>query len=262
MGAHLVAQALAHWTHLSDRAFRVLVRMSLTALDNPAPGRPAGVYHGGRELLAMSLRSDKGTAETRYRSVKRAVAELTEAGAIQHLRTGWAGQNAVYRLTLQRAASIDDSQSAPEEMGGLIDPPMGGPTSPPMGGPNVPEWGASQAPPRNQEEPLKERGEEQGVDLQTTSHAPRVADEPTNPESSPRPAKCPTHGLGGGVRPDGLPECTFCRREQRTGPPEPDPPPNRPGRCDHTPLPGKDRCRICAAERIAPVIRLDSRRPA
>jgi hypothetical protein len=99
-------------------------------------------------------------------------------------------------------------------------------------------------------------------DLRTAVTLAREPEKPTNPESSPHPAKCPTHGLGGGVRPDGLPECTFCRREQRTGPPEPDPPPNRPGRCDHTPLPGKDRCRICAAERIAPVIRLDSRRPA
>lgn len=82
----------------------------------------------------------------------------------------------------------------------------------------------------------------------------------------PRPAKCPDHGLAGGLRGDGLPECTFCRREQRTGPPDPDrppdPPPSGSPRCDHTPLPGKDRCRTCAAERIAPVIQLDSRRSA
>lgn len=103
-------------------------------------------------------------------------------------------------------------------------------------------------------------------DLGTAGHPSRAtAEEPPNPEPPPRPAKCPTHGLGGGLRPDGLPECTFCRREQRTGPPrppEPDPPPSGPARCDHTPLPGKDRCRTCAAERVAPVIRLDSRRTA
>jgi hypothetical protein len=98
-------------------------------------------------------------------------------------------------------------------------------------------------------------------DFGAAGHPSRAtAEEPPNPDSSSRPAKCPTHGLGGGLRPDGLPECTFCRREQRTGSPDPYPPPNHPARCDHTPLPGKDRCRTCAAERVAPVIRLDSRR--
>lgn len=170
MGANLVMQVFASWTHLSDRAFRVLVRMAVTALDNPNKGQPAGIYHGGRDLLAMSLRSDKGSADTRYRAVKRAVAELTEAGAIEHLKTGWAGQNAVYRLTLMRTRPV----SGPDRMGGLISPPEGGPTSPPMGGPWSTERGASEAPPRNQEEPIEERGEEKSeVDLTTTSHPPR-----------------------------------------------------------------------------------------
>lgn len=98
-----------------------------------------------------------------------------------------------------------------------------------------------------------------GEDLGTDVTGPRVGDDDPQPDSPPRSAKCPSHGLSGGMRPDGLPECTFCRREQRTGPPEPDPPPSRPARCDHTPLPGKDRCRICAAERVAPVIDLRTR---
>jgi hypothetical protein len=255
MGATLVTQVLVHWTHVTDRAFRVLVRMAVTALDTPSNGKPAGVYHAGRELLAMTFRSEKGSDETRYRAVKRALAELSREGAIQHVQQGWAGHNAVYRLTLE-----------PKEKGGQISPPKGGSIDPPMGGLSGTERGASEAPPRNQEEPVEEREEEESVDLETASNAPRVSrEEPTNPDSSPHPAKCPTHGLGGGVRPDGLPECTFCRREQRTGPPgppEPDPPPSGPARCDHTPLPGKDRCRTCAAERVAPVIRLDSRRPA
>jgi hypothetical protein len=175
MGANLVMQVFAGWTHVSDRAFRVLVRMAVTALDNPGKGQPAGIYHGGRELLAMSLRSE-GSDETKFRAVKRAVAELTEAGAIDHIATGWAGQNAVYRLTLSRPGSTVDSA----EMGGLIGPPKGGRTSPPMGGQNGPEWGAAQTPPRNQEEPIEERGEEEGADLQTASHPPRES-EPSEP---------------------------------------------------------------------------------
>lgn len=167
MGANLVTQVLAHWTNLSDRAFRVLVRMAVTALDTPSKGRPAAVYHGGRELLAMSLRGEKGTERTRYRAVARAVAELTEAGAIDHLATGWAGQNAVYKLTLDRSNGIG--------MGGLKDHPVDGSTDHPMDGPSGTEWVAPETTPRNQEEPLKERDEEEVVDVPTTSHAPRVA---------------------------------------------------------------------------------------
>lgn len=96
-------------------------------------------------------------------------------------------------------------------------------------------------------------------DLSTDVTGPRAS------ADDPRPAKCP-HGLGGGLRDDGKPECAICRRigAQPIDPndPDPDPPPDRPGRCDHTPLPGNDRCRICAPKPIAPVIQLDTRRTA
>lgn len=170
MGANLVTQVLAHWTHVSDRAFRVLVRMAVTALDNPTPKQPAAIYRAGRELLAMSLRSE-GSAETRYRAVKRAVAELTEAGAIEHLATGWAGQNAVYRLTLDRS----NSTPKPDGMGGLGDPPKGGFSDPPMGGQIATERGVAATPPRNHKEITKERGEEEGAGVSTTSHPPRAS---------------------------------------------------------------------------------------
>lgn len=200
MGANLVTQVLAHWTHVSDRAFRVLVRMAVTALDNPTPKQPAGIYRAGRELLAMSLRTE-GNASTRYRAVKRAVAELTEAGAIEHLATGWAGQNAVYRLTLDRAKS----SIGPDRMGGFSDPPKGGFSDPPMGGQNDTEWGVAQTPPRNQEDLQEERDEEEGADLSTTSHPPRATALPT-------PKNCPDHLISLKPRTDGLDPCPFCRR--------------------------------------------------
>jgi len=204
MGANLVTQVLAHWTHVSDRAFRVLVRMAVTALDNPTPKQPAAIYRAGRELLAMSLRSE-GNASTRYRSVKRAVAELTEAGAIEHLTTGWAGQNAVYRLTLDRSKSAVE----PDRMGGLSDPPKGGLSDPPMGGQNDTEWGVAQTPPRNQEEFLGERDEEERADLRTTSHPPRAA---PNLNPKPTPARCPDHHIPLKPRSDRTEACPMCRR--------------------------------------------------
>lgn len=166
MGASLVVQVLVSWSHLSDRAFRVLVRMAVTALDKPQNGQPAGIYHGGREMLSMSLRSKGGTERTRYRSVAEAVAELTEAGAIQHLATGWAGQNAVYRLTL--GATTADG------MGGPTAHPMDGSEAHPMDVPTARKWMGPGHTPRNQEDLQEERAEEKVGLSKTASHPPRA----------------------------------------------------------------------------------------
>lgn len=117
-------------------------------------------------------------------------------------------------------------------------------------------------PPTNYTSPKRSTSPADDEDPRTAVTGPRE-ERTSKPDSSPRPVKCSAHGLGGGLRPDGLPECTLCRREQRTSgpPPEPEPPGGRPRRCDHTPLPGKDRCRICAAPR-GNVIDLNSRRTA
>jgi hypothetical protein len=109
MGAQLVAQVLVYWTDLSDRAFRVLVRMALTALDNDgADGRPAGRYFGGRELLMMSLRAPYVAPDTDPKAhhslvvqLDRAVKELKKAGAIEPLvEHPRIGRQQVYQLAL------------------------------------------------------------------------------------------------------------------------------------------------------------------
>lgn len=177
MGANLATQAFAHWSHLSDRAFRVLLRMCLTALDKPKDGSPAAVYFAGRELLAMSLRSDGGSPRTRYRTVAKAIAELTEVGVIEHLATGWAGQNAVYRLNLGRTNPITESTG----MGGSSAHPMDVPDARPMDVPSAREWMYQVHTPRNHEEPIEELEEEKSeVELTTTSHPPRDS-EPNKP---------------------------------------------------------------------------------
>jgi hypothetical protein len=219
LGAHLVSQALARWTHVSDRAFRVLIRMAVTALDHPSRGQPAGIYHGGRELLAMSLRGEKGTERTRYRAVQRALVELSEAGAIKHVRGGWAGQHAVYRLTLDGARSIDERPSDPERVGGPTSHPMGGLKDHPMGGPSGSEWVVPETTPRNQEEELDERQEDEGVDPHTAVTVARATepDPKPQPDSSPKPTHC-VHGLKIRHRADGRPSCALCRiAETRPG---------------------------------------------
>lgn len=171
MGAHLVARVLADWTHVSDRAFRVLVRMALTALDKPKDGNPADTYFGGRELLAMTLRSDGGSEDSRNRIVARVVAELIKVGAIERTDSGRTGHNAVYRLTLSSAKSVKERP----DQGGQFSHPQGGQISHPQGGQFSPPRVANLATPRNQEEPLEELLEERRGSSTTTSHPPRVA---------------------------------------------------------------------------------------
>lgn len=206
MGAQLVSEVLTRWTHVPDRAFRVLVRMALTALDQPQNGQPAGVYFGGRELLDSAMRPTRGTPETRYRDLKRAVAELVAAGAIE--RVGGAGprHNQVYRLTLTVAVqrggsgpphSIDippvDNSPVDSPMGGRTTPPVGDSTTPPVGGAQCPEWGGSEPPPRNHEEPMEELSEEPSGDLSSKVAVSRARAEQQTQKISGE--ECPTCGV-------------------------------------------------------------------
>lgn len=135
MGARLVSLVLNRWTHLSDRAFRVLIRMALTALDEASETMPAGLYFAGRDPLVEVLRNERGgDRQTAYRTVKRAVAELLDDTAVERVTAGRAGQNAVYRLTLLNTPkSIDGHHSTVRIQGDTSSPPEGDTQSPPQG---------------------------------------------------------------------------------------------------------------------------------
>jgi hypothetical protein len=149
VGARLVSQVLARWTHVSDRAFRILVRMALSALDEPQEGKPARVYFAGRDPLADVLRNERGgDRQTAYRTVKRAIAELIAEKAIERTDAGRSGHNAVYKLTLGKARSIDTP---------LVDNPE---SESSQGDTSGSVRGTPAVPPRNQEEPLEEQVEE------------------------------------------------------------------------------------------------------
>src|SRR6185369_3700840 len=100
---------LTRWAPLvSDRAFRILTRMAHTALDTPNDNMPAGIFTGGRELLALTLHAERnGTQEAAYRTVKRAIAELIEVGAIERTNNAFTGRRGCYRLTLENRPRID-----------------------------------------------------------------------------------------------------------------------------------------------------------
>lgn len=110
MGARLVAEVLSEFTDVGYDAFRVLVRMAHTALDEDTKARPARLYYGGREVLAATLRPDvhdfeEGSKEWRgaEANVRRALRILIEAGAIERVGQAHTGERQVYRLILKRS---------------------------------------------------------------------------------------------------------------------------------------------------------------
>lgn len=172
---------LTHWTHVTDRAFRVLSRMAVTALDKADASTPAAHYFGGRDLLVSALRREgDGTRESAYRTVKRAVDELIKEGAIERVQVGRSGRNTVYRLHLWRTRKIDAGLSQLDYQGDCSCPPEGDTRCPPQGDTRCPVRGTLGVPPRNHEEPLQERSEEQGADLRepvTLAHDPASSED-------------------------------------------------------------------------------------
>jgi hypothetical protein len=181
MGARLMSLVLSRWTFVSSRAFRVLVRMAHTALDEPSPKQSAGMYFGGRDLLALTLSEyEDSNPRARYRTVSRALAELVEVGAIERSGIARAGQNQVYVLRLE-------SQPRRNREGVSTGHPKGVSDGHAEGVPTRPARVSSTDAPRNHEEPVEEEeGEEQSVDLRTAVTV--VA--PAEPEKSATNSGC------------------------------------------------------------------------
>ncbi|MEU5945113.1 hypothetical protein ABZ793_06070 [Micromonospora sp. NPDC047465] len=162
MGARLVSLVLARWSHLPDRAFRVVVRMALTALDEATDKVPAATYFGGRDPLIAVLRNERGgDRDTADRTLKRAIGDLIKDTAIERVSAGRAGKNAVYRLTLLNTPQAIGARHCTVEIQGDTGCPAEGDTSSPLeGDTGCPEWGTAAVPPRNHDEPREDPQEE------------------------------------------------------------------------------------------------------
>ena len=155
MGIQLVSVALTAHANLSDRAFRVLVRMAAQALDTKGGrGQQPGLYFGGWEPLGLVLgrevpsideaRHDPDARRSRDRvqeTVRRALAELQRAGVVESLGRARTGTRQTYRLNLSPTVAVPLSPTVAVPLAG-VEPHRGGGLSPTVA-----------VPPRKEEEP-------------------------------------------------------------------------------------------------------------
>ena len=192
MGAHLVAKALTTWAPVvGDKAFRVLVRMALTALDEATETRPACLYFDDPDNLAAAM-GGTGSALSRGRLARRGIEELIGRGALERVNRAKTGSRQVYRLTLwnqpRQYEPVRNERPKPDhwrtEESGSSDAAS-------------PEVRTRQVHPRNQEEPLKELERNEVVDVSEPVTVPaRDADTEPEPVSSLPPCGDPTCFLG------------------------------------------------------------------
>lgn len=174
MGMKLVGLALTKWApHVPDRAFRVLLRMAATALDEPTDKYPAATFFGGKDVLLSVMRAERhGTMASMEKALGRAIADLVELGAVERLNKPRAGTRGEYRLTLFGAIHID-GRAVDNPVEKQIQPDTHGGAQPDTSGPQPdthrgaqPDTSGYLSPtptggPRNKEEELQEELEEQ-----------------------------------------------------------------------------------------------------
>ena len=118
---------------LSGNAYKVLISMSLQALDKPKDGRPAGLYFGGWAALQNALGYDEGGPETKgHTAVKRAVRELRDGGHITPMVIAARGTRQSY---LVHPGGIGKGVVTDPKRGSLSDPKRGSESDPKGGHP-------------------------------------------------------------------------------------------------------------------------------
>lgn len=121
---------------LSGNAYKVLICMATTALDKTKDGRPAGLYFGGWDALAITLGYPDADPESAGKAaVKRAVSELRKRGHITPMVTARTGSRQSY-LIHPGGLSVGDSTRTPQ--GDTLRTPQGTDSVPHRGTPAVP----------------------------------------------------------------------------------------------------------------------------
>lgn len=208
MGAGNAKKAYAYWGDLPDGPLRLLVFMSLTALDADDPP----TFHRGREALAVGLGravADRQTddpaevADRRraFKAVDRMICALKDAGAITQLRPAGPGHAAVYALNLTRnrtpiSGDLFD-ETHPGDRGPKEAPvneectPVSGTNGPRLAGQRTPVSGTTHPGHRGpkEERSLRTVLEEGEIAVSPTSHPSRATANviPLHPDSPNEP---------------------------------------------------------------------------
>jgi hypothetical protein len=189
MGAGNAKKAYAYWGDLPDGPLRLLVFMSLTALDADEPP----TFHRGREALAVGMGRKVADRQTEdpdevaarrraFKAVDRMICALRDAGAITQLRPAGPGHAAVYALNLSRNRTpITGDQMHPDYRGPKepsVDEewtPVSGSDGPRSAGQRTPVSGSTHPADRGpkEERSLRTVFEEGKIGLSTASHPPR-----------------------------------------------------------------------------------------
>lgn len=141
MGVEIVKTAIVYGNRLSGNAYKVLVAMSMSALDKPSNGRPANLYWGGWDGLAVALGHDDATRNSSgHKAVKRAVRELRDGGHVTPLLDAHRGVAQSYMVHPGGVRKGDQNG-----------PVKGGQSDPVKGGQNGPQSGVEMTPPRSDE---------------------------------------------------------------------------------------------------------------
>lgn len=163
MGVEIVKAAVVYGSRLSGNAYKVLICMSLQALDRPKEGRPASLYFGGWGVLQAALGYDEGGPKSAgHTAVKRAVRELRDGKHITPMVTAARGNRQSYLVHpggIGKGVATDPQST--EERGSLSDPKRGSDQTL-KGGQIRPERGSPSDPPRKEQEG---RGLTEDIDL-------------------------------------------------------------------------------------------------
>lgn len=136
MGIEIVKASIVHGKRLSGNAYKVLIAMSVSALDKPSNGRPASLYWGGWDGLAVVLGHESAARNSQgHKAVKRAIKELREGLHISPMveaHRGLAQSYLVHPGGLGKRAQSDPVKGAHD---GPVKGAQNGPHSGPKKGP-------------------------------------------------------------------------------------------------------------------------------
>lgn len=138
MGVEIVKAATVYGRSLSGNAYKVLITMSLTALDKPKDGRPASLYFAGWGPLknALGYSDTDGVKSAAHTAVKRAVRELTDNKHITPMVTAVRGTRQSYMVHpggLGMGVSTDPKRGSEQTLKEGLSGPLRGSEQTPLG---------------------------------------------------------------------------------------------------------------------------------